>query len=192
MQNELISQIGKRIKTIRNEKGITLQKLSECSSLSKGLLSKIENSRTVPSLPVFLSIMKGIEISPKDFFDSLSTAGIGGNAYAHFKKKDYKKLKKEERPGFDYKFILAQSLSNCLLETVVLTIKPKTKGKPTVTDGFEFKYVVSGDCEYHVGDDKVALNEGDSIYFDASVPHYPINQSKRKVVMLVMYFLKSQ
>ncbi|MFM8738789.1 MAG: helix-turn-helix domain-containing protein, partial [Cytophagales bacterium] len=76
MQHELISQIGKRIKAIRNEQRITLQELSSRSELSKGLLSKIENSRTIPSLPVFLSIMKAIETNPKDFFDSLSMPGF--------------------------------------------------------------------------------------------------------------------
>lgn len=191
MQHELISQIGKRIKAIRNEQRITLQELSSRSELSKGLLSKIENSRTIPSLPVFLSIMKAIETNPKDFFDSLSMPGFDGRNYIHIKKKEYKRIKKEERPGFDYRFILAQSLSNCLLETVILTIKPKTTSKPTTTDGFEFKHLISGDCEYFVGDQKIVLNAGDSIYFDATIPHYPINHSKRKAVMLVMYFLKS-
>ena len=78
------------------------------------------------------------------------------------------------------------------METVLLTLRPKAKNKPTTADGFEFKYIVSGDCDYYILDEKIQLQEGDSIYFDASKPHYPVNNTKRKVVMLVHYFLTSR
>ncbi len=187
IQEEQITLIAKRIKALRTEKGLTLQALSERTNLTKGLISKIENSRTIPSLPVFLSLLNALEINPNNFFDSpfIST----NKNYLHIKQKEYKHIKKENRPGFDYRFILAQSLQGCTMETVLLTIKPKAESKPTTTDGFEFKYIVSGDCDYYIKDEKIELNEGDSIYFDASQPHYPINNTKRKVVMLVHYFL---
>ena len=75
------------------------------------------------------------------------------------------------------------------METVLLSIKPNSKSKATTTDGFEFKYMVSGDCDYYIQDEKISLHEGDSLYFDASKPHYPLNTTKRKVIMLVFYFL---
>jgi mannose-6-phosphate isomerase-like protein (cupin superfamily) len=131
--------------------------------------------------------MNALEIKPQDFFDTLSAAS--SQNYLHIKRKEYKHIKKENRPGFDYRFILAQSLQGCTMETVLLSIKPKSKSKATTTDGFEFKYVVSGDCDYYIQDEKISLREGDSLYFDASKPHYPLNTSKRKVVMLVFYFL---
>ncbi|MFM9836826.1 MAG: helix-turn-helix domain-containing protein [Cyclobacteriaceae bacterium] len=187
IQEELIPLIAKRIKALRTEKSLTLQTLSERTNLTKGLISKIENSRTIPSVPVLFNLMNALEIKPQDFFDPLSV--VANQNYLHIKRKEYKHIKKENRPGFDYRFILAQSLQGCTMETVLLTIKPKAKSKPTTTDGFEFKYIVSGDCDYYIKDEKIELREGDSIYFDASKPHYPINNTKRKVVMLVIYYL---
>jgi transcriptional regulator with XRE-family HTH domain len=187
IQEEQITLIAKRIKTLRIEKGLTLQSLSERTNLTKGLISKIENSRTIPSLPVFLSLIYALGVNPNTFFEDVSIS-VSKN-YFHIKRKEYKHIKKENRPGFDYRFILAQTLQPCTMETVVLSIKPKAKSKPTVTDGFEFKYILSGDCDYYIQDEKIELAEGDSIYFDASKPHYPVNNSKRKVVMLVHYFL---
>ncbi len=189
IQEELVGLIAKRIKALRNEKGITLLALSEQTNLTKGLISKIENCRTIPSLPVFLSILNALEIKPTDFFEPLTT--FGGKTYLHFKRKEYKYLKKEDRPGFDYRHIFTKSITSCMMETVLLTIKPNAKSKPTMTDGFEYKYIVSGDCEYYIGEEKVNLQEGDSIYFDASQPHFPSNIAKRKVVMLVIYFLNT-
>lgn len=65
MQDELIGRIGKRIKALRNARGLTLQLLSERAHITKGLLSKIENSRTIPSLPVFLQIVQGLKFLRK-------------------------------------------------------------------------------------------------------------------------------
>ncbi len=187
IQEELIGQMAKRIKALRIERGVTLQMLSERTNLTKGLLSKIENSRTVPSLPVFLTLLAALEIKPTDFFETLSVRK--NQTYFHIKRKDYRHLKKEDRPGFDYLSIFSQTIPGCTMETVLLTIKPKAKSKPTTTDGFEFKHIIAGDCDYYIEDEKITLREGDSIYFDASKPHYPVNLSKRKVIMLVFYFL---
>jgi quercetin dioxygenase-like cupin family protein len=49
--------------------------------------------------------------------------------------------------------------------------------------------MISGSCEYQINDEMIVLEEGDSIYFDASLPHIPINNTKKKAVMLVMYFI---
>jgi transcriptional regulator with XRE-family HTH domain len=187
LQEELIGLIANKIKEIRKKKSLTLLMLSERTNLTKGLLSKIENSRTIPSVPVLFNLIQALEIEPKDFFNSLSVPG--NQNYLHLKKKEYKHIKKENRPGFDYRFILSQSLQGCTMEAVLLTIKPKAKSRPTTTDGFEFKHIISGDCDYFIDNEKISLREGDSIYFDASKPHYPVNNSKRKVVMLVHYFL---
>lgn len=187
IQEEQITLIAKRIKKLRVEKGLTLQSLSERTNLTKGLISKIENSRTIPSLPVFLSLINALDVNPNTFFEDVSISA--SKNYFHMKRREYKHIKKENRPGFDYRFILAQTLPTCTMETVVLSIKPKAKSKPTVTDGYEFKYIISGDCDYFIQDEKIQLQEGDSIFFDASKPHYPLNTTKRKVVILVIYFL---
>jgi transcriptional regulator with XRE-family HTH domain len=187
IHEELITLIAKRIKGLRSEKGITLQTLSERTNLTKGLISKIENSRSIPSLPVFFTLIHALEIKPSDFFGAMTATK--NQTYFHFKKKEYRHIKKEDRPGFEYRHIFAHSIQGCTMETVLLAIKPHAKSKPTTTDGFEFKFILSGDCDYFIQEDKITLREGDSIFFDASKPHYPVNSSKRKVVMLVIYFL---
>ncbi len=57
MSEEIILQIGTRIKEIRHSKKITLDQLASKAGVSKALISQIENNRTVPSLPVLLSIV---------------------------------------------------------------------------------------------------------------------------------------
>jgi len=187
IDTEVVAKIAQKIKAIRLEKGMTIQNLCDRTSLSKGLISKIENSRTVPSMPVFVSLIQALGITLKDFFEDLSY--FSGKDYIHIKAKDYKVIDKEPRPGFNYLHIFSQSVGSCTLESVILTIEPKSIGKPTVTDGFEYKYILTGSCEYHIDKETIILEEGDSLFFDASKPHYPVNNSKQKISMLVFYFL---
>ncbi len=187
VRNEIVSRIAQKIQTTRLEKNMTIQELATRAHVSKGLLSKIENSRTIPSLPVFVTIIQSLEISLKEFFQDVVL--VNGKNFVHIKKKDYTVVEKEGRPGYHYQHILAQNISACSIEVSLLTLAPDTKGRPTTTDGFEFKHILSGSCEYQINNEEILLEEGDTIYFDASVPHLPINRSKENVVMLVIYFL---
>jgi transcriptional regulator with XRE-family HTH domain len=187
IDNEVVARIAQKIRTTRLEKNMTIQQLANRTRVSKGLLSKIENSRTIPSLPVFISLIHSLDISLKDFFQEMVL--LNGREYLLVKKQDYKRTEREGRNGFEYHHILSQNISTCTMEAVLLTVKPGAKGRPTTSDGYEFKHMISGSCEYLVADDKLLLEEGDSLYFDASVPHLPVNNSGRQATMLVIYFL---
>jgi len=78
-----------------------------------------------------------------------------------------------------------------MMQTYLLTVLPKSENKRTITDGYEFKFILHGRCDYHIGDEVIKLQRSDSLYFDASIPHVPINNSKGTVVMLVFYFIKT-
>jgi transcriptional regulator with XRE-family HTH domain len=184
---EMTEAIAKKIREIRLKQGVTLSDLSKRTVLSKGLLSKIENGRTIPSLPVFMNLAKALNTSPKDFFDVSSLSGE--KHFLHLKRMEYLPAKKEDRFGFDYHFIFSQMLPPCRMQTYLMTVKPKSENKTTITDGYEFKFLLHGRCDYHIGDEIVKLEEGDSLYFDASIPHMPVNKSKGNVIMLVFYFI---
>jgi len=129
------------------------------------------------------------DLSLKEFFEDLIFQN--GKTYLHIPAHEYKPLVKEDRPGFSYQFIVAQTVPACAMEAVILTIEPNTTGQPTSTDGFELKYILSGSCDYQIQNEEVHLATGDTIYFDATRPHRPINRSTKPVVMLVIYFLVS-
>ena len=54
---------------------MTLQDVANKSDVSAGLLSKIENFRTVPSLPVLLSIAKSLEVDMSELVKDVTTDG---------------------------------------------------------------------------------------------------------------------
>ena len=57
---EQLTALGCRIRDLRKQRNMTLQELGEKTHLTAGLLSKIENFRTVPSLPVLAEIARAL------------------------------------------------------------------------------------------------------------------------------------
>lgn len=191
IDHEVTDAIAKKIREIRQQQGVTLSDLSKRTVLSKSLLSKIENGRTIPSLPVFINLAKALNTDPKVFFEGAAAINAGKN-FIHLRRNDYTRVNRENGEGFNYEFIFSQMMPSCRWQSYLLTVKAKSPSKPTTTDGYEFKYVIHGRCEYHIGDDVICLEKGDSLYFDASKPHMPVNNSKGDVVILILYFIKTE
>ncbi|MCH5598284.1 helix-turn-helix domain-containing protein [Niabella ginsengisoli] len=72
MQDEVLLTISNRIKEIRQAKKITTERLAKSANVSKGLISQIENNRTVPSLPVLINILQALGVDLNDFFKDIS------------------------------------------------------------------------------------------------------------------------
>lgn len=60
--------VAKRITQLRNEKGVSARDMSISLGQSASYINKIENKRTLPSLPGLFFICDYFGISPKDFF----------------------------------------------------------------------------------------------------------------------------
>ena len=60
--------VGKRIKTLRNEKGISARSLASMADLDPSQISKIENGTSKPSLDALQRICEVLDISISDFF----------------------------------------------------------------------------------------------------------------------------
>jgi transcriptional regulator with XRE-family HTH domain len=187
MNNEVVSRIAQKIRATRMKRNMTIQQVADRTKLTKGLLSKIENSRTLPSLPVLIEIITALEISLKEFFEDMALAN--GKDFVFVRRQEQSKIERERRNGFHYNLIISQSIAPSNMEVVLLTLEPGATGRPTTTDGYEFKYMISGECEYHINNEIIHMTEGDSLYFDASIPHLPVNKSNRSAIMLVTYYL---
>ncbi|NNE76547.1 MAG: helix-turn-helix transcriptional regulator [Pricia sp.] len=179
--------IGKRIKEIRKKNGNTINDVAQGANVTGGLISRIENGRTIPSLPVLLKIINTLNVEVIDFFHGMPK--VNGTNFIVSRKEENTIIEKEdEAVGFSYTYIFGKQLTSLGFETVLLDIAPNSKREKVTTDAFEFKYVLSGECYYLIGEEEVLLREGDSIYFDGRIPHVPENRGSFTSKMLVMYF----
>ncbi|AHF10206.1 MULTISPECIES: cupin domain-containing protein [Dehalobacter] len=75
------------------------------------------------------------------------------------------------RKAYDYKH-LAFTFRNKKAEPFMVTVEPNNAIPERHShDGQEFNYLVSGSMDFFIGEMVYELGEGDSVYFDSSVPH---------------------
>jgi transcriptional regulator with XRE-family HTH domain len=187
MQEDIIIQISNRLKEVRTEKKITLQQLAGDVGVSKGLLSQIENSRTIPSLPVLMNIIGSLKLDLNSFFDTIKFEKKPSHAILK-KAKDYQPFEKENAKGFLYNRILSTNIHESHIDIVMLRLQKNARRAMVKTNAYEYKFVMEGKVEYTIGRKKHILEKGDSLFFDARQLHNPKNIGKTDALLLVVYF----
>ena len=189
MQDEITLKVGIQIKLRRKELGITVHELAEKSNVSKGLISQIENGRTMPSLLVLIEIIKSLENDLNVFFKEIQEKNEF-DAVIIKQKNTYENFQKEEAVGFNYHRIFTKYFTKTTVDIVLLELAPNSIRPMVVTEAFEYKYIISGAVEYQFEDKSYKLNQGDSILFDGRIPHTPVNNSNESCSMLIIYFFE--
>lgn len=189
MQEDVFIQISKRIKNFRKEKGITVQELANRADVSKGFISQIENSRTIPSLMVLIAIIRALDVDLNAFFKNISLQK-GRTPILVKRAGEYEYFEKEDAVGFHYHRIFTQSVKDSTVDIVLLTLDPGSSRPLVTTDAYEYKYLISGQVSFNFEDDCIAFNEGDSILFDGRIPHSPQNTGSIKAILIAIYFFE--
>jgi len=168
-------RIGEKIRTLRQQKRLTLQELSDLTTLSKPLLSQIENQQVIPPLATLLKIARGLKVDIHFFFED------EGN------RQKYVLTKREEAPeilfrqmtsgdsGRPYTYhSLAQGLRHKHMEPFLVEFEKREWDNKLFfkhEGDEEFLYVTEGELEFHYNNEIIRLRSGDSIYYDSSQPH---------------------
>lgn len=187
MNEDLILLLGEKIKSKRLQKRITIEALSRRAGVSKGLISQIENNRTVPSLPVLFSIIQSLEEDIKSFFDDMHDHFSNGHVLI-IRKGDEKPFEKEPVKGFGYKRVLTKSINAQAVDFVMLELKKGASRKLMIrTEAFECKYVLKGKIEYQIEKQRFILNAGDTLFFDGRAKHRLRNIGNGNALIFVTY-----
>lgn len=186
MSEHLIRSIGKRIKQLRKQKGRKLTELAQAANVSKGLLSKIENGHTVPSLPVLLEVIKVLKIQPEVFFAGLDFENTP--PYIHQSSENVVPIEKsEDAKGVIHHFILEKSMDHLHLEANILELKPKAQRKKRPVATYAFKYVLEGEVSYQLKNEQILLKKGDGLLYNEMLPMTAQNNGDKNAKLLVVY-----
>ena len=156
---KVVSRIAKKIRSTRLEKKLTIQQLATRTQVSKGLLSKIENSRTIPSLPVFVTLIESLDVSLKEFFHDIAL--FNGKGYLLVRRSEYTPIDEHESTGFTCSHILSQHVPGRTMQAVLMNVDAGKEGTPGVAEGFTLNYVLKGVFEYQINNELIILEEGD-------------------------------
>ena len=185
LQGAFVMEVSKRIKLKRIEKRLTLQELADKSGVSKGLISQIENGRSIPSLPVMFSIIQSLDTGLSDFFVGLE---LDEPTVIVERADDYISFEKENATGFYYKRMMTRTLGASTVDLVLLDLHPGSHREEVCTEAFEYKYILNGEVEYLINGETYTLKKGDSLFFDGRLSHVPKNNTKEICTMLIVYF----
>jgi DNA-binding XRE family transcriptional regulator len=181
-------EIGKKIKALRIQKQLTLAQLAQKSGLSTGVLSQVERDLSTPRVTTLQKISKALNISLSSMFSDNGLPANGG-LYTETQKPDsgfVAVVRKEQRkkllmPWGTTMEMLCPDLRH-KIEFMYLVYPPCTKVDEIYShQGEECGLVLEGTFKGIIGDQEITLEEGDSVYYDSSLPHRWENIGERIV-----------
>ncbi len=107
---EYLIGIGKRIKDIRKGDNRVIGDIAAHADVTSGLISRIENGRTIPSLPVLLKIINALDMEVTDFFNGMPQV-TGANFIVSRAAENSTIEKEDDAVGFKYTYIFGKQLS---------------------------------------------------------------------------------
>lgn len=182
---ELIEHhIARRIKQLRTAKGMTLQDLSEMTSLSKGLLSKIENCIVSPPIGTLSKLSNALDVPIGEFFD---TEDINSGV-VYFPVSKRQKVRGRRSPlNYEYE-LLAPGKKRRDMQPMIVSLDGKNcRFALQEHPGEQFIFMLEGDMDYVVGTNTYTVHPGDCLYFDARLPHGPKLGPKQKARYIVVF-----
>jgi len=161
--------IGRRIRQIRQQKGYSVTKLAERAGISKGALSQVERELANPSIETVRAIASALEVPVFVLF-------LDGHSSHNslVRKEDRIRLITPGSPG--ERELLTPDLHRRLV--IVIGRLPggaSSSPFPVVHRGEQCVLVLDGRLRIHVQDEEYVLEAGDTLYFDALMPHYYSN-----------------
>jgi len=172
--------VGKRIKSIRKRKGLTLQDLSMKSGMSATAISAIERNVSSPTVNTLANIGKALGESLSSLLGEsevryrLTRAGIREPVAAGVRNADFESLG-SGIPGQQFRPML------CIL-------KPGSSSGDDYLNhpGDDFLHVLQGSLEVEMNGDILRLAEGDSLYCLANTPYRWKNGEPGETRLLVV------
>lgn len=182
-------KIGARIKKLRADKDLSLEKLAKKLGVQPIILSQIEQDVIPPTVATIVNLSRIFKVTP-DFF--LSEEALLENLEIVRKDERHKveSAPTKVEPSMNYSFeSLAYRLSGKNMEPFLVEVEI-TEDDPEllVHAGEEFWFVLSGEVEFISKEKRVRLKEGDSIYFFSNIPHgmKAIGEAKPRVLAVVL------
>ncbi|MEV0225618.1 XRE family transcriptional regulator [Streptomyces sp. NPDC050704] len=156
--DEVLAEVGPRLRRIRKERGATLAGLSAVTGISVSTLSRLESGLRKPSLELLLPIARAHQVP----LDELVGAPPVGDPRI--------RSKPVVRHGRTHWPLTRQP--GGLQAFKVLEPARKLEPEPRTHEGYEWLYVLSGRLRLVLGEHDVVLGPGEAAEFDTRVPHW--------------------
>jgi transcriptional regulator with XRE-family HTH domain len=170
--DKLLEQtIGREVKRFREKLGLTISELAKAAGMSAGMLSKIENGATSPSLSSLQALSRALHVPVTSLF----------KGYEEIRDASFVKAgqgltieRRGTRAGHQYQLLGHSPHGPVMVEPYIVSLTESSDVFPIFQHaGLEFLYMLEGEVIYRHGDKTFRMQPGDSLFFDAEAPHGP-------------------
>jgi transcriptional regulator with XRE-family HTH domain len=169
--NRLETALGQVVREFRKRAELGIAELAKRAGLSPGMLSKIENGAISPSLSSIRTLARALQVPVTSLFrefDEVTDATFvraGEGMIVH-------------RSGLttehDYRVLGQTTAKGISVEPYLMSYTEDSRVIPFLRrTGTQFIYVLEGALSYRHGKRVFQMAEGDSLLFQADVPHGP-------------------
>jgi transcriptional regulator with XRE-family HTH domain len=183
----LTNEIGGKIKTLRNERGLTMEKLGQIVGCSKAFISQIEHGITKPSLSMLNRFSEALGVPVSEL---LRKNPNGPEQRWKLRKNERRKIQYPD--GKVVSELLTRSIFQKKMQPLISKIKPggsldEKEGLQHPAGSEEFVFVLKGELEFLLDGEIINLKEGDTLYFYGDLPHRWLNKSKKIAEVLFIW-----
>lgn len=172
--------IGEKLKALRKSKRISLTELSENSGVQMATLSRIENKKMVGTLESHIQIAKALGVDITELYKGITNQNaimdLGNDkatdVFTH-----------SEAASFE---ILTKNIMNKRMMPTLVRIEEggKTNKEQNQGGSEKFIFVLDGHVEINVNGQVFTLHKYNTLYFDASLPHFYRNTGKTTLKLI--------
>ncbi len=159
-------EVGTRIKLLRINQKRTLQEIADNCGLSKSMISKIENDKTIPSVASLVKIAATLGTSISGLLEQESW----GKTIVTSQKTAMEKLIKTEKGYMIFPYA-SEYHDKKMQPFLFVARKGEVIPHQLSHEGEEFVFVIEGSMKMQVGETEYILKPGDSLYFNAMHKH---------------------
>ena len=183
-ENALELAIGRQVRAFRTKQNVTVADLARQANLSPGMLSKVENGQTSPSLATLHSLAEALNVPVTSLFRMYEETREATNV----KSGEGLTIERQgTRAGHQYQLLGHSRGQSPKVEPYLITLSEESDVFPLFQhEGIEFIYVLEGEVLYRHANKTYHLGKGDSLYFDSDAPHGPEELLKLPIKLLTV------
>jgi len=174
--------IGRRVRLLRQRLQLTATELAAEAGLSPGMLSKIENGGTSPSLSTLTALARALNVPMTSFF-----ADFEERRDCSYVRSSQGLLieRRGTKSGHRYELLGHSLAGDIVVEPYLITLSQDAEPYALFQhDGVEFIYMLTGKVVYRHADKLYPMSPGDALFFDAGAPHGPEELIERPMTYL--------
>jgi transcriptional regulator with XRE-family HTH domain len=171
------ADLGVRLREGRERKGYTVRGLARYVGVSPSLVSQLERGKVMPSVGTLYAIANQLELVVDDLFrdagvprsERAKASGDGANPVQKAHNRSTIRLAE----GVRWERLTPRPDAEVEFLKVVYEVGAESCGEESLIrhGGHEYAYMLSGRLGVKVGFEQFELGPGDSITFDAQMPH---------------------